>query len=222
MEVLMKNTLLAVSVSAIGLFTFSSSNATLIDRGGGLIYDDVLDVTWLQDASYSQTSGASTYGHMNWNDASTWVSNLQYEDTARGVMWDDWRLPTTINSEASLGYDLSGLSSELAYMYYVNLGYDPNYSHDRYDPAPESDSYNPFTNLIYRAYWSGTLSDYEGQAWLLHFHFGSQELNSIDDVSRVWALRDGDVAAVGVPEPGSLALFGVALAAFGVGRRRKV
>jgi len=26
------------------------SNATLIDRGGGLIYDTDLDITWLQDA----------------------------------------------------------------------------------------------------------------------------------------------------------------------------
>ena len=32
------------------------SNSSLIDRGGGLIYDTVLDVTWLQDANYAFTS----------------------------------------------------------------------------------------------------------------------------------------------------------------------
>ena len=30
-----------------------SVNAALYDRGNGLIYDDVLDITWLQDANYA-------------------------------------------------------------------------------------------------------------------------------------------------------------------------
>ena len=29
----------------------------LFDRGGGLIYDDVLNITWLQDANYALTTG---------------------------------------------------------------------------------------------------------------------------------------------------------------------
>ncbi|MEW7996499.1 MAG: hypothetical protein AB2825_18920 [Candidatus Thiodiazotropha endolucinida] len=111
------------------LLPFAGSvNATLIDRGAGLIYDDVLDVTWLQDASYAMTSGVAPYARMSWLDAVSWVDGLHYEDSVRGVVWDDWRLPTTINDPASLGYDTAGLSSELAYMYYINLGYAPNYS----------------------------------------------------------------------------------------------
>lgn len=39
----------------------SESDAALIDRGGGLIYDDVLDITWLQDASLC--------GFRTWDDA---------------------------------------------------------------------------------------------------------------------------------------------------------
>jgi len=31
--------------------------AILTDRGGGLIYDDDLNITWLQDANYADTSG---------------------------------------------------------------------------------------------------------------------------------------------------------------------
>ncbi|NNF16437.1 MAG: hypothetical protein HKN70_06795 [Gammaproteobacteria bacterium] len=34
-----------------------STTAALHDRGNGLIYDDVLDITWLQDANYALTSG---------------------------------------------------------------------------------------------------------------------------------------------------------------------
>ena len=196
------------------------SEAALIDRGGGLIYDDVLNVTWMQDAQYSITSGFSSTGRMTWEEANAWASEVAYVDTVRGVVWDDWRLPTTVNDLSSLDYDLSGLSSELSYMYYVNLGYAPNYAHDRFDPAPSSSNYNPFVNLAYRGYWSETLSDFTGSAWMLHFHFGSQELNSIGDEQRVWLVRDGDVAYA-VPEPGTLALFGLGLLGIGVGRRRK-
>ena len=44
-----KHTLALVGLSLITL----SANAALYDRGNGLIYDDVLDITWLQDANYA-------------------------------------------------------------------------------------------------------------------------------------------------------------------------
>ena len=34
------------------LLSFNAT-AALYDRGNGLIYDDVLDITWLQDANYA-------------------------------------------------------------------------------------------------------------------------------------------------------------------------
>ena len=37
--------------------SISSANAAPINRGGGLIYDDVLGITWLQDANYALTNG---------------------------------------------------------------------------------------------------------------------------------------------------------------------
>ncbi len=44
------------------LLTFASNaSATLIDRGSGLIYDDVLEITWLQEASLG--------GFRTWDDA---------------------------------------------------------------------------------------------------------------------------------------------------------
>jgi len=44
----------------------NQSHAELIDRGGGLIYDTVLDITWMQDASYAQTSGYDADGKVTW------------------------------------------------------------------------------------------------------------------------------------------------------------
>ena len=34
-----------------------AGHAALFDRGGGLIYDSDLDITWLKDGNYAQTSG---------------------------------------------------------------------------------------------------------------------------------------------------------------------
>ncbi len=69
-----------------------AAQATLIDRGGGLIYDDILDVTWLQDANLG--------GNLTWNDSVTWADTLIFAGL------EDWRLPSSV---------------ELAQMY-TNLG----------------------------------------------------------------------------------------------------
>ena len=47
----------------------SPSPAELIDRGGGLIYDTELDITWLQDANYALSSGVDEDGAMSWDSA---------------------------------------------------------------------------------------------------------------------------------------------------------
>ena len=42
------------------------SQAALYDRGNGLIYDDVLDITWLQDANYAKTTDATPWYRSGW------------------------------------------------------------------------------------------------------------------------------------------------------------
>jgi hypothetical protein len=109
-------------------------------------------------------------------------------------------------------------------MYYVNLGYQANYSGAPSDPPPTSSNYNPFTNLIYRGYWSDMVPGTD-DAWQFHFHFGSQAVNG-GDLSRAWFVRDGDVAATStpptssVPEPTSLALVTLGLGLAAIRRRR--
>jgi hypothetical protein len=133
--------------AAIYIFLSTAISAALVDRGGGLIYDDVLDITWLQDTNYALTSGAND-GMMEWQEANDWVAGLSYHDTVRDATYDDWRLPmlspvngiswdttTTNDGSSDKGYawtttdgsdggwrDDSGTPvSELGYMFYVNL-----------------------------------------------------------------------------------------------------
>jgi hypothetical protein len=54
-------------------------NATLVDRGGGMIYDSDLNITWLQDANLG--------GQMDWSSAIAWADQLVYGG------YSDWRLP---------------------------------------------------------------------------------------------------------------------------------
>jgi hypothetical protein len=74
------------------------SHASLINRGGGLIYDDVLNITWLQDTNYAMNdvdaSDAASDGKMEWQQANDWAAGLSYYDAVRDVTYDDWRLPT--------------------------------------------------------------------------------------------------------------------------------
>lgn len=105
---------------ALGL-NLMTAQAALFDRGGGLIYDDVLNVTWLQDANYAKTSGFSGTGLITWNDADHWVKGLEYSG------YNDWRLPSINdtgspgcdywNSGTDCGYNVDPSTSELAYMF---------------------------------------------------------------------------------------------------------
>lgn len=137
-----------------------TAQAALFDRGSGLIYDDVLNVTWLQDANYAKTSGYDADGLMTWRSAKTWADNLVYHDSIRNIDYSDWRLPsvkpvngTVFNYNQSFdgstdgghngfSFNITSPNSELAHLFNVELQ-NPNY----YLPTG---AYNPNPN------WTGT------------------------------------------------------------------
>jgi hypothetical protein len=103
-----------------------------------MVYDDVLKITWLQDANYAQTSGYDTAGQMDWNAAMTWANNLSYGG------YDDWRLPSALNYQDGSGpcFGFNCTSSEMGHLYYID-GITPT-------------SMGPFINVQDYVYWSGT------------------------------------------------------------------
>ena len=64
----------------------TTTKAELIDRGGGLIYDTCLDITWLQNPLWGQTQ------EQTWDEAKEWVEILVYQG------YSDWRLPSVSGS----------------------------------------------------------------------------------------------------------------------------
>ena len=122
-------------IGAMSLAASASSQAALLDRGNGLIYDNVLNVTWAQDVALSSTLVGA--GIFNWFGAQAWADQLVFGG------YDDWRLPTlspvngtTFNrvfhcdGSADYGFGIAApggasagfTGNELAYMYHVNLG----------------------------------------------------------------------------------------------------
>lgn len=228
-----------ILISLLGIilvFSFSSiANAALWDRGGGLIYDDVLEITWLQDANYAQTSGYddSLYGYDTDGLMVWWFRAVEWADQLVYGGYDDWRLPTTVDGVYEVGYDgtttagYNITTSEMGYMYYVNLGNVGAFSLYKGPNPPGTwglENTGPVINLrTLHPYWSGTENVDQGSslnAWIFNFYDGGQTIGAkAGNAFFAWAVRDGDVDAV--PIPGALWLLGSGLVGL-IGIRRKI
>lgn len=224
-----RQTLMAALVLTGGLS--GAAQAALHDRGGGFIYDDVLDVTWLQDANYAKTSGYDADGVMKWSDAKTWAAGLSFSDGIH--TYDNWRLPSVnpVNSvsinysyaadgSTDFGFNITSQNSEMAYMYYANLsnpgGNTPTgavsgcYVQNSSDCL---DNFGPFSNLQAFTYWSGSELD-TTYAFTFVMANGYQLAYNKTVNRYAWAVRDGDVAAVPEPETYAMMLAGLGLVGF--------
>ena len=209
----LRKTLTAATIIA-NLALASPAGAVLYDRGGGLIYDDILDVTWLQDAAYQVTTNApnvESNGKMTWQDATDWVGTLVYHDSVRNVDWDDWRLPKmqpidgvafdlTYSCEGLTdnGYNITSPASELSYMYHVNLGgvslvsmVDGSCTAQPGAGIAEPSLFTGISGGVWTQTAAPSVSD---NFFILGMGNGHQNWFENTTVHYVWAVRDGDVA----------------------------
>ena len=193
---MMKRIILTFVLSVLSV----GANAALVDRGGGFIYDDVLDITWTQNANIN--------GLDTWDNQIAWADGLSL--TNNGIVYDDWRLPSALNSGGSgpcVGYLCT--DSEIGSLFYETLG--------NADGLPFSNA-GPFLNLQSYVYWLGTesASDPATTAWNFSFDNGYQSPFNKSSLYHAIAVRDGDI----VPIPAAVWLFGSGLGLLGWIRRK--
>jgi len=207
------------SLICLLLLSFNAT-AALYDRGNGLIYDDVLDITWLQDANYAQTSGYSSNGNLTKIEAEAWVNNLNYNGH------NDWRLPST---RGITDYGSSESNTELGHMFVNNLGapsipccnifVDPEY----FDASIQQE--NNILNVLSYAYWFAESTEYQYPRDSYAYFFTNSgslyESNGAHFSLLVWPVHDGDIGASPVPLPAGIYLFLSGLVGLGLIKRRK-
>lgn len=214
---------LRTGVAALALAALSgAAQATLVDRGGGMIYDTTLNVTWMSDMNYLHTLHPGVEG-ATWDLAA--ILLRQDHDFHFGG-YSDWRLPTLdakdstcINGESDPGYGCSG--GELSHLFTVDLGIRPGESVNDHtgDTAEQIANLGLFQNIS-RYLWSGTEYAIPNCAYYFDTETGAQAHIGKGLHAAFVAVRDGDVAATtAVPEPPSLAL--VALALVAAARKRR-
>ena len=188
-----KNAVLAGVVA----LAFGNAQAALYDRGGGLIYDDDLDMTW------SNTFG----GAMTWSAAQEWIVALNASNAGTGYLgYKDWRLP---RSDTCLGWSCTG--SEMGHLWYVELG----------NPAggPMLNT-GDFENLQSFGYYSSTVWEANPNG-VMAFRTGEGYQGGDDRSNPYYAMtvRDGDVPSI--PEPETYALMLAGLAGLAMATRRR-
>jgi hypothetical protein len=197
-----KSHLLGAVCACIFTFFTTTTFAALVDNGGGLIYDDVLNITWAQPDNTLRT----------WDQANTWASGL----TLGGV--GGWRLPyISVNAGAGpfggnpvdcrpgQSSTLACEDNEMGYMFYHTL--DGTFS------TSILTSGNPallalFPTLQSDGYWSGTEIGFEF-AWHFRFNSGVQDGNNVISEHYSWAVHSGNVSPI--PVPAAAWLFGSGL-----------
>lgn len=189
------------------------THAALHDLGEGLIYDDIQDLIWLQDANLPLTedfgvSGIDATGGMDWDTANAWVAAM---NAARYKGYQDWRLWRVVQPDPSCseqldpgnpwplqgrGFGCEG--NELAMLL-------------RQLPLPAT---APFVNFNGDAYWSGTAyaPDPENFAWALRVDTLSQRQRAQSFAHFAWPVRDANMRPPQpVPASSVWALFALTL-----------
>ena len=168
-----------IAIMFLLISTSHACPARLIDKGGGLIYDSVWNITWLQDANLAMTTNyiGALNGLMRGDTAQVWAKNLKYAG------YDDWRLPNVLTLE---GKNCSGdcHDSEMLHLFFSE--------------GVSLLSPSPFINLQ-RYYWSGT--DYAIDPFMAYSYDPHPGWGITIKSTYLYgmAVRDGDSSPIDAP-----------------------
>jgi len=228
---------------AVGAGFGSASEAALYDRGNGLVYDDVLNVTWAQDGNLFKTLAKNTPNLVNniianagglpdsadglhqsltsrdfnaYSGYMSWLGAKVWTDNLIYGGYDDWRLPKFTGDTTCAGYNCK--DSELSYMFYINLGVRAGQS---VLSGSNAENLALFTNLQ-NYYWTGVeFSLGPGNVWTFQYGGYQQPFGSgLGYGLYAWAIRDGDVATVPAPTTSWLFISGF-IGVFGFAKRAR-
>jgi hypothetical protein len=180
----------------------------IISAAGGVI-DDLPNSFDTPANSARHTLTASDFyheglldGRLTWFGAQAWVNYLNVADFEG---YSNWRLPTTADSNSSVGFPNGGphdpapASSELAELFYGQLGQVAGQPIQK----THDGSYALFHN-VGSSYWSGTqVADASSFAWIFVDASGSQLKAPKDTYNQALAVRSGQAAQCDITYGGS-------------------
>ncbi len=219
-----------------GLGFTGTSQAALIARGGGMVYDNVNNITWAADANLFKTQAAGNanlvteiiagnggviYDTANYFDGFTGTYHLTSADFNTGTGQMTWFGAQAWANNLTIGgvkgwslptttpaiYGVNITTSQMGDLFYNQLG-----GAAWTDIATtHNPNYNFFSNVQSYAYWSGSefAPNPEGALGFYTFN-GFQYYGSKYSQLYAWAVRSGDLPAA-VPVPGAVWFFGSGL-----------
>lgn len=214
------------------------------DNGFEAYYDTTQNLTWLADANWAVTSGASSTGLMIGRSLygtfpGSPLEAAGFAAAANLFGIDDWTLPglslgdqiyeevcqpgrATCDRIPTDRYEVQQGSSQLQHLLEVTLG---NRSGNGSYVLQNT---GPFKNLQAGPYWSSefklTTLQFANSGWTFNTstgrHLQQPAFTSTTSLGHAWLVRKGDVAAI--PEPQTVALWALGLMALaGAASRRK-
>lgn len=194
--------------SAVAAMCVAPADAALIERlGGRAYYDDIANLTWLQNADEGRgtvftngSPGPWPQSTMTWSNAVAWAASLEIEGIS------GWQLPRGPFGTAFWGFaDPIFLANELGNFRSNVLGISPGSSLNPAAPSTVNSNYFLFQNIQAGYYWSEDERQ-PGTAWAVNLADGGFTDLDKRNFAFAWAVFDGDVDRNTVAEPGTFFL----------------